>query len=290
MAWPAPVRSRPYAVAEFRAMASPCRIIAETQELAAAGASLVHELERRWSRFIPTSEISVLNRADGSLCIVSPETLHLIERAEFARVATEGGFNPLVLNRLVALTATADRASRSVPDEPIDLFADVGGVRLPGGACFDPGGIGKGLAGDLVVERLIDMGATTAQVELGGDVRVLGENWTGGDWLVNVTDSTNRSNVIATISVSEGAVATSSVLAHCWERNGQAMHHLIDPTTGMPSATDLGSVTAVSSELWWAEVVAKVALMAGLRQAPGVMRRHAATGLLVDSHGERHVI
>jgi FAD:protein FMN transferase len=288
--WPAPVRSRPYVVAEFRAMASPCRIIAENQELAAAGESFVHELERRWSRFIPTSEIGVLNRADGSLCIVSPETMHLVQRAEFARLATDGVFNPLVLNRLDALMADVDRVSLSVSDQPIDLFTELCGIRLPRGAGFDPGGIGKGLAGDFVIELLSDLGATTAQVELGGDVRVLGENWTGGDWAVNVTDAVNRTDVIATISVSEGAVATSSVLAHRWERNGQQVHHLIDPATGMPSATDLVSVTAVSSELWWAEVVAKVALMAGLRDAPAVMRRHGATGLLIDRYDERHVV
>ena len=57
----------------------------------------VEELERRWSRFRPDSEISRLNALAGSPMAVSVETLGLVRRAlEGARV-TGGRYSPTVL-------------------------------------------------------------------------------------------------------------------------------------------------------------------------------------------------
>ena len=54
-------------------------------------------------------------------------------------------------------------------------------VRLPAGVGIDPGGIGKGLAADLVATAAVDLGADGAMVSLGGDLRVAGtpppEGW-----------------------------------------------------------------------------------------------------------------
>jgi len=45
------------------------------------------------------------------------------------------------------------------------------------------------------------------------------------------------------------------------------------------------SVTTTSSELWWAEVVAKVAVLAGSHRAPGVMRQYGCSGVVLDRAG-----
>ena len=55
-------------------------------------------------------------------------------------------------------------------------------VSLPAGIRFDPGGIGKGLAADIVTEELITDGAAGALVSVGGDVRVRGKPPTGTTW------------------------------------------------------------------------------------------------------------
>ena len=98
----------------FRAMGSPCRIVAPTNELARHGQELVFELERTWTRFDPSSEICELNEHAGSLTIVSPVTYELISLAEHARRATSGAFNPLLLDHLVDLGY--DRTWESVRD------------------------------------------------------------------------------------------------------------------------------------------------------------------------------
>ena len=49
-------------------------------------------------------------------------------------------------------------------------------VALPAGVQLDLGGIGKGLAADLVASGLVERGALGACVALGGDVRVAGSS------------------------------------------------------------------------------------------------------------------
>jgi thiamine biosynthesis lipoprotein len=251
-------------------MASPCRIVTDDVDLAHAGRALVHELEQRWSRFIADSEVSRVNRAGGAMCVVSEPTRELFERAEFARVATGGRFNGFVLDRLVAIERSAEQPGMAswppggpVLDGPITLPGHSGAVQLPRGVRFDPGGIGKGLAADMVVRDLEALGATTAQVELGGDVRLMGECWTGGPWNVVVVDARDRTHRLGEVSITSGAAATSSVLSRTFDVAGRRLHHLIDPFTGTSCETDLLAVTTTSSELWWAEVMAKSVLIAG---------------------------
>lgn len=275
-------------------MGTNCRVVAPDGDLAHRAVALVGELERTWSRFLPDSEISQLNGSSGRLSVVSAVTFELIARAEQARLATDGAFNPLMLDQLVALgydttwDDVTDGPHMSTPpaagsDLPIELFDDACAVRLPEGASFDPGGIGKGLAADLIAAALLDDGAGSVQIELGGDVRVAGPPWSPGEWHVQVDDTDHGAEVAATVSLLEGGVATSSVVRRRWRRGGVEVHHLLDPTTGCSADTDLDAVTAVAPTLWWAEVVAKVALMAGSAGARSVFDRYDMSGLLVRS-------
>lgn len=256
---------------------------------------MVRRLEQLWSRFLPWSEVSALNALDGRLGIVSHETFELIACADQARDATNGAFNPLMLEQLEFVGY--DRSWEAIEDsdtplgepqavctEPIELFPAVRGVRLPTGARFDPGGIGKGLAGDLVARRLTELGAATTQIELGGDVRLSGREWSGGDWTVNVDDREHGAESAASIAIPEGGVATSSSVRRSWRRGNEQLHHLLDSATGLPALTDLAAATVVAPTLWWAEVMAKVAVVAGHRGAREQLEQLEMTGVLVGKH------
>ena len=91
-------------------------------------------------------------------------------------------------------------------------------MRLPRGTGFDPGGIGKGLAADIVVDELRAAGAEGVCVNLGGDVRVEGAGPTGDGWTIAV-DYPERARPIARIGIARGAVATSTTLQ---ARGGQS--------------------------------------------------------------------
>lgn len=265
-------------------------------DLADRAAERVADLEARWSRFLPDSEVSRLNASPGVPVVVSPDTFALVERAVDAWGVTAGLFDPTVLAALEA--AGYDRSfDRYAPREPrpstgpapgcagLHLDPIVGSVALPRGVRLDPGGIGKGLAADLVATELVSAGAAGALVDLGGDVRVTGRAPDPAGWVVAVEDPFAPERDLARAALADGAVATSSRLLRVWA--GGRAHHLVDPRTGLPSTSDLVAVSVVAGEAWWAEVLAKAALLAGSAGAAGVIDAGGATGLLVDAAGRR---
>ena len=299
----------PVAAVAFDALGTSCRVVvggsADDAGLAAAATAQVRQLERRWSRFDPDSEISQLNRHPGRLTIVSASTYQLVQRAEEARAATGGRFNPLLLDQLetagyrrswlagggpaanAADAAIALDPARPGTTEPIEMLAEVHGVRIPVGARFDPGGLGKGLAVDQVTDWCLAEGATTVCIDLGGDLRVHGEPWYGPQWRIGVDHPFRPGTELAAFTPSEGAaVTTSTTLRRSWAGpGGHRHHHLLDPITGRPSASDVVAVTTCSSRAWWAEVAAKAALLAGSAAATTVLAGLATPGIVVTADG-----
>jgi FAD:protein FMN transferase len=280
-------------------MGSDCHVIVVggSAGLASRAVALVDGLEARWSRFLPDSEVSRLNAAAGSPVEVSADTITLVSRAVEAWHLTAGRFDPTVLGAVVR--AGYDRSFSELGPFPaassvlrtgcdgIEVDPAAGTVRLPYGVGFDPGGIGKGLAADVVVASLLDAGAAGACVNLGGDLRVAGESPGGEAWQVAVEHELTHT-VVATVAVTGGAVATSSTARRRWRtRDGEA-HHLIDPFTGAPARAGLVAVTAVAAEGWQAEVLAKAALVAGPREALPLVRAFGAEALTVDETGAVH--
>ena len=289
----------------FSAMGSPCRVVVEGGPAMLAGDAhnLMDQLEQKWSRFLPHSEISHLNLNAGHVTVLSDESFLLVSRAVEARTLTGGRFNPLMLNQLVYLGYGAPwaqpsaKTARSVPSrddasslgpattEPIELYPEISAVRIPAGTAFDPGGIGKGLAADLATEFLAGKGATCTLVELGGDLRVSGAPWYGTHWRVGVASPFETAIDIATFTPTSGAVATSSTMRRRWTHGDETRHHLLDPATGYPAETDVVSVSACSSVAWWAEVAAKVALIAGSAHALDLLERFGTPGVVILADG-----
>ena len=107
-------------------------------------------------------------------------------------------------------------------------------VTLPAGVGFDPGGIGKGLAADIVTEELLAAGAAGALVSVGGDVRVRGESPSGPTWSLAIDDASRDGVELLRLGLGDGAIATSSRLQRRWTTRAGEAHHLIDPRTGRP--------------------------------------------------------
>ena len=257
----------------------------------------VAQLESRWSRFRPDSEVNRLNRAAGRPVLVSSDTVTLVRLALAGWRGTSGRFDPTVLGAV--LDAGYDRSCEQLGEPTsaatpsglgmgavaVAVDERCGTVALPAGVGFDPGGIGKGLAADLVVAELLAGGAAAACVNIGGDLRAEG----GGPWRVDVADPfDSRRPPVAGLALGRGAVATSSRLRRTWWRDGARRHHIIDPLTGRPADSDVTAVTVITGEAWRAEVLATAALLAGVTGALRLLAARNATGLVIDAHGTVH--
>ena len=260
----------------------------EPEVLVAQAENRLAELEARWTRWLPGSDVARVNAADGEPTRVAVETVDMVDLAVQAWLATGGRFDPSVTPALVAAGQAADdrgtrhQATRAPGLKGIIVDRDRLTVVVPEGTQLDFGGIVKGRAADVVAEELLAAGATGACVNVGGDVRVAGLGPLGASWTVAVEHPLDGGDILM-VALDEGAVATSTAI----ERDGaeRRAHRLIDPATGEPARTDLVSVTVLASEAAWAGVVAKAALLSGAQNAPSVIARFGLTGLLVDADG-----
>ena len=169
-------------------------------------------------------------------------------------------------------------------------------VQLPVGTALDPGGLGKGLAADIVTVELLAAGARGALVEIGGDLRLAGDAPAGHSWTIEVDTAAADASVVDAgttfVSLADGGVATSTSRLRTWTVGGEHRHHLIDPATLRPSASDTVSCTVIAGSAAWAEAFTKVAFAVDPRSA---VERFDAFGLAAsvttsptaDSPGER---
>lgn len=263
----------------LRAMASEVVVSAAggPDDPAADVAATLERLESAWSRFRPGSEISRLNASGRE--DVSPETVLLVEAGLAAWAETGGLYDPTVLAAVRAVGygdgGASAGGSRAVPG-CAGIRVDGSTVTLPPGVGFDPGGIGKGLAADLVSARLAARGASDVVVSVGGDLRVR-----AGARAVEVEDPFDRDRVIAVLHVADGGVATSSTRA----RRFAGGHDIIDPRTGRPAESDAVAVTVVAAGAARAEALATAVLVAGIAEGLDLLDRVGAAGLAVDTGG-----
>lgn len=263
----------------------------------------LRDLESRWSRFQPDSEVTRLNEAGGAPMEVTSSTWLLLRRACDGWALTEGRFDPTILHDLEALgydrsfeklegSRHRPEASEAPPSprrppvsESVHVSPDGHTVQLASGVGFDPGGVGKGLAADLLVAELLALGAEGASVNVGGDLRVEGEAPTDDGWIIDIEDPHHPERTLTRCALRAGAVATSSRLQRTWERGGTVRHHLVDPRDGHSVRSGLASVTVVAGEGWLAEVLTKAAFIAGPRDAAAVLDAAGAAAVLVDDDG-----
>lgn len=262
-----------------------------------AAEARLRDLDALWSRFRPSSDVSRLNAAGGATVAVASETLVLIDALVDGWRATGGAFDPTLLPALVSAGDDASRrgpAGRShipagarCPGDPAGIVVDRARAtaRLPRGTTIDAGGLGKGLAADLVAAELITAGAEGALVSVGGDLRVTGRA-PGGGWAVEAEHPHADHRPLAVVDLADGGVATSTPTARHWRGpDGRRRHHLLDPATASPSTAPIASVTVVAGSAAWAEAFTKVPYALGADEGLAALRAAGLAAVVVTDDG-----
>jgi thiamine biosynthesis lipoprotein len=253
----------------------------ELEHLMSVAQVRLSQLEACWSRFISTSEVSQLNTALHSVWTpISDDTALLLHYLVDAFRVTNGAFNPFLLPALVnagyshsltnnATVSLPHSASWHATADDLELQHTSNGwqARLLNGATVDPGGIGKGLAADIVAEQLMSLNARGVSVSVGGDLRCIGSPSDAEVWPVDIEDAEQPLHIAASVLIPSGGVATSSTHAKRWHMGTLMQHHVIDPSTGQPTSPNapdaLHTATVIASSAAWAEVFATALLVSG---------------------------
>jgi FAD:protein FMN transferase len=262
-----------------------------SHEIALHCLDLVEELESLWSRFIPTSDISRLNIANGQPTVVDERTLTLIHHMIAAHQATDGAYNPTRLPLQIAAgdahSLINDRNTELATDSivfpqlsGIHIFHD-GKVSLPRGMTLDAGGIGKGLAADLILRVALEQGADGACINLGGDMAINTGDSVG--WDVEIISPIDHGVVLDTIRITVGGVATSSLFAR--QRNSAGIaSHLFSDSSAHDTQHTVGA-TVIANSAAWSEAWTKYAILSNPAQAIDTLTSTGLAALLVSADG-----
>jgi thiamine biosynthesis lipoprotein len=296
----------------FRAMGSEIRLIIgdpepgadepDPERAARESREFIERYEQCLSRFRPESELSALNADPRAVVPASPLLRDAVTAAVRAARATDGLVDPTLVDEIEAVGYLESRegatparlrdalllAPARAPAHPssdrrwaqIEVDEEVGVIRRPPGVRIDSGGIGKGLAADLLAERLSDQQRFV--VNCGGDLRVGGRRPGRFEVLAQhpLTGEHDQR-----LWIEAGAIATSGLNVRVWRReNGRYAHHLLDPETGEPAWTGLVGATALAPSGVEAETLSKAALLSGPAGARRLLAAHG--GLIVHEDGE----
>jgi thiamine biosynthesis lipoprotein len=294
------------AIADDRALGGTLRVIVTHEPDLAAAKSAVDDVVRAVdlaaNRFQEESELSRLNATPGRDVVLSPLLAKLIAAALRGARLTGGAVDPTVGSAVKLAGYNSDFAAVPADGVAIDLVVSrVPGwqaivfdeatrtVRLPRGVDLDLGATAKAMTSDLAAAA--GLSAVTrggVLVSLGGDISVAGDPPAEG-WLIQASEDSNApiEHGEETISLRSGGIATSSTTVRRWTRGGVALHHIIDPATGLPSDGPWRTATVVAGTC----VDANIASTAAIVMGDAAVKWLEAAGLparLVDRAGTVH--
>jgi len=266
-------------------------------EAAVLAADVLDEVDLACSRFRDDSELVRVSARPG-VHEVSPVLAGAVRVALEAARETEGLLDPTVGSLLTA--SGYDRTFALVPGEdptavtlprtrPDWRLVDVVDDRLvvPSGVSIDLGATGKAYAADLVALTIATRLGTGLVISVGGDVRVISSG-TADTWPVAIAHSPGDladDVLLATATLRDGGLATSSVTARRWTRGGRQWHHIIDPRTSRPASGPWATVTALGHTCAAANTATTAALVLGAAAYDWLVD-HDVAALLATAEGD----
>ncbi len=217
--------------------------------------SLVSErcefFEETLSRTLEGSDVFAINNAGGQAVEVHEETAYLISQALEIAEETDGLFDITI----GAVSSLWDFVEGVRPDDAAIQEAlphvDWRGVTVEGTtvqlsdpqAMIDLGGIAKGYIAQECKQMLVDAGVSSATINLGGDVTVLGTKPDGSQWNVGIQDPNGENEEVIASLRTQDSVITSGLYERSFTCDGTEYYHILDPKTGYPAQTDLESAS-----------------------------------------------
>ncbi len=236
---------------------------------------LFEERDRRFSRFVESSELNRVNATPSGVAVVSEELASMLSLALDAARATGGIVTPAVGGAMIAAGYDRDYSLLAPDGDPVEPAAvpPLSSLTLRGRVLLR------------VSPVLLDLNGVVKGRTVDDAVALLGDGWVsaGGDL------ATTSPIVVGlpggdTVTLEHGGLATSSVAQRSWVRGGERQHHLIDATTGAPARTQWRDVTVAAPTCLIADVAAKAALLLGAA-GPSWLDERSFAGRFVGHDG-----
>lgn len=246
-----------------------------------AARQAITQLDSLLSRTDPDSAVSTLNAhaGDGTPVELDPQVTGLLAFSKSVSQLLPSYFDITIAPVMDAWGFTTEE--RHVPTQEaltsamalvdssrllVDANTSTAQLELEGME-VDLGAVAKGFAAQQADAALREQGVTSALLDLGGNVTVLGCKPDGSAWQVAVKDPQNPDQALCVLSLEDETASTSGGYERYFEENGVQYHHIIDPETGYPADSGLLSVTVVSSNHMLADALSTALFVAGPEKA-----------------------
>ena len=250
-------------------------------------------MDEELSSWKESSTLSLINRRAGTETPteVSASFTNILLRSTAICRLSDGAFNPLLGPVLHAWGFGNVPAPQTAPSS-VDLtkallLTDISDIRLQSldgtrtvqldtpGMQLDFGAIAKGYAVDLVWQAARAEGLTDALIDLGGNLRAMGQARPGrGGWLTGVKDPFNPDRLIATLMLYDGeGIAPSGNYERFVVIEGERCAHIIDGRTAMP-VKGMAGVTVVSPDAATADALSTALFVLGVEDGKRLIAEH----------------
>lgn len=219
---------------------------------------LVRHYENLFSQTIQTSDIYKLNNANGLPVEVDKKTIDVIKKSIEYSIISDGKFD-ITIGTISSLWDFTQKKIK--PDDKIiknnlenisyeNILIKDNTVSLNPNTKIDLGGIAKGYIADEIKSFLISKNITSAIINLGGNVLLVGNKYYDNlPFAVGIQKPFVDHNIdIGKVDVSDKSIVTSGIYERYFYIGDEFYHHILDPKTGYPVSNDLSSITIISDK------------------------------------------
>lgn len=217
----------------------------------------IKELEALWSTTDANSDIYKVNQNGGARTEVSEETAEILQFALDMAEQTGGSFDPTISPVVTTWGFISGEYDIPTEDELTDLLQNVdyekvlleeNFVTLPDGMQLDLGAVGKGYTGDIIAELLKEQGVTSALLDIGGNIQMVGRKPDGSRWRLGIQNPFGEGSLGILESEDSAVVTSGNYERYFVGEDGKQYGHIIDPSTGYPAESGLASVSIMAKE------------------------------------------
>jgi thiamine biosynthesis lipoprotein len=230
----------------------------------------LHRLEADLTVNKPGSQLDEVNAKSGMAPVkVGPDAIAIVKRGLVYSAESDGAFDQTV-GPLVQLWGIGLKKNPKVPDRKdieaarklinwkdvvVDETAGTIFLKRPGMG-LDLGSASKGYAADEVAKILTAGGVTSAIIDLGGNILVVGGKPDGQPWRIGLQNpDSERGTYVGVASLVGQTMVTSGVYERFFIQDGVRYHHIMDTKTGFPVRNGLTSVTVITTKSFDADGV-----------------------------------
>lgn len=223
--------------------------------------SLIHQVNKSLSTYIPNSDISKINRGDTTV-IIDDLFKEVFQKSKRIYIETNGNFDPTIG---VLVNAWGFGPGKKIDDldsvkitnlldlvgfDKVEIYNDKV-VKKHSKMYLDFNAIAKGFAVDIIGRYFEKEQINNYLVEIGGEIRAKGLNPSNKPWKIAIEkpnfDGTRSFQTF--INLQDEAIATSGNYRKFKidENTGKKYAHTLDTKTGFPSKSNLLSASVIAN-------------------------------------------